>query len=1287
MRGKFIADLIRDILGPKNGLEEVIENPLSEYLTGVLGPADAGYEPQEDVLAAGLSESGSEGQPPPLDEILEEETPEEITAPPFIIPALEPRRRPVSFGLSFMVGPGIPVMDVCVTWARYLRHDGFTYRRHPRAAVVTVSGDSPPVVYLGGSGEQTDADSAEVSLHVMCRASGDGHAVSIFLVNRLRTENADGTGPERCIFQPQIRIVCRGGTELRSFGQSGILSDEETRSLEFLYRRKRVFARGFLCAAVWREIDPAGAAMENGPGDPASSDQLWWPDGHLLDHEKRRIFMVPDVRTEFIPLVAVPVPRFDWEAGWTEEVPVFNAGELSELWDPEKLRGALKPLLDGYGKWILRKMSETGELAPRDGEIAARLLERCLEIHDRIRLGISILAEDEDARLAFCFACRAMNLQHTWKTGSDLVLRPFQLGYILLVLESLVNRNSRWRETCDLLWVPTGAGKTEAYLFLIVFTIALRRRRMLAHPGEPPRAAGTAVIMRYTLRLLSIQQFRRLVSVITACEVLRVDGLPAGRIGWRPEGCTLDGDFIWGSEPFSAGLWAGGGVTPNRLRGDSNFPGAIDVLKNPGIARRGGEPAQILQCPACGSVLALPEGETAVPVMNLPVRIPAGIRNEDVKRLVESLSSEHGLVVRDVRIVSEGREFHVISLVLDGGITRERVEEFWGRLRRESGMELISASPSRPGYFIRGYLNRQDRRHDYDFEIFCPAPDCSLKRPWAGGAPAGRVHEEPLRVLAPAHPPGLPRLGDGNRYVRIHEFFRSPENPFMATRVPIPALTVDEQIYGRLPSVLVSTVDKFAGPAFEPRASAIFGNVTHHHCAFGYYREGIPPVSFSSSGSAHPHGGSAAHVSINPPDTPELIVQDELHLIDGPLGSLVGFYETAVAYLCEETGVRLKYIASTATIRNAGFQVSKLFARRVMLFPQPALDIDDSFFMRAESAPPGRPGSGRIHLGVCCAGYSPMFSIRSICARLMATSAELSLDPYWTLTVYFNSLRELGGTRALFRQDIPERLKALKAGREIDDMKVLELSSRVFSSELPAILDQISRPFPGCPDVLLTTSMFGTGVDVPRISLMIVNGQPKTTSSYIQAAGRVGRKHDGLVVVFLRSTRPRDLNHYEMFTAYHLHLHRFIEPVTVNPFAPGVVLRAAGGVLAFILRNGRNMNVNWHLNSSAGRILHPGADSDVERVLVSLRNRLSAMEESESVYRGCEGVLLGYVERWKQMARRHGNLVFVNYSTYDPDRPVVLGDPLSANRNAGNTVFEGIPRSLRDVEPESLFLT
>ncbi|RLJ00738.1 MAG: helicase, partial [Candidatus Aenigmatarchaeota archaeon] len=295
---------------------------------------------------------------------------------------------------------------------------------------------------------------------------------------------------------------------------------------------------------------------------------------------------------------------------------------------------------------------------------------------------------------------------------------------------------------------------------------------------------------------------------------------------------------------------------------------------------------------------------------------------------------------------------------------------------------------------------------------------------------------------------------------------------------------------------------------------------------------------------------------------------------------------------------------------------------------------------------------------------------------------------------YFNAIRELAGARSLYRQDIPERLRIISeySPRNLSEDNIIELSSRVESTRLPVLLERLEAPFSGNPedqhavDALFTTSMFGTGVDVSRLSLMVVHGQPKTTASYIQSTGRVGRSRAGLVVTFYRATRPRDMSHYEMFCGYHLNMERFVEAVTVAPYSPGTLERCTGPVAVAILRNMSRTTVEWHREDSAGKMAFHIHSEEVK----NLPKIFGERSENQPPFRrpersSVERLVNSELERWRNIAQQVSNrLKYAEY--WAPRNPVVLGDPQHRHRGLP-VVYENAPNSLRDIEETTGFDT
>jgi hypothetical protein len=1321
MRKVFIADLIREILGPRDGIQEQLDgDPRALYITGVLAPElPEGEGPVRDPEAeAQLPVERSD-----LETGEEDTDDRDESVAPVFSPALDPRELPRSIGLTFALGSGKDVsLEICVSWARYESGDGHTWIRRPRAHVVgplLLAPSERKTIYLDATGP-CSAEQTEVSLYIASRPMlGESRTmVTIYLTNQLIARRRGDTAAH--IFQPQIRVLC-GRPLVSVISTRANPDDTDAARLDFLQRNRPVRARGHLCSAVWREIDPELPPGES--GNLPDTPPFTWPDGAVLPDDQRARFSPPDVRTEFVPVLAIETPR----AGWPERYgrrPQLVAAALAECWTAGSLRTALDPLIAGYEAWVQhqRRFVETMQRENDSGTtVARRICNECEETLRRMRAGIDLLVNDTDARLAFCFACAAIDLQHRWGTteAADFEWRPFQLGFMLSVLESLVRPHSYDRDVCDLLWVPTGLGKTEAYLGLAAFAMAYRRRRALRrHAGN---GGGTAVISRYTLRLLTIQQFRRALGMITACEFLRVQRVgPSGFVGWRPRSCGLRDEFLWGSSRFSIGLWVGGNVTPNRLRtifvddgqgGKRPLHGAIDLLKgveahDPSL----GEPAQALECPACRSLLAATD---LTPGLHTLYWI---VRTDDPASVERSVrSAVGGLTVVECTARSHpgiGYSTLCVRLELTGHVPESTLDR-WLTSALPPGTQLACARPSRPGYFLRMYAVQTGKVEEHDFDIFCPNPDCPLNRGtiWAEGVPAddgllnlGMLHAPtswrrmpeisklqqyeitlPGRTTATAAPDGL-AFRVVPECVRPGRATREDRTPlYLSTRIPIPAMMMDEQVYHRCPSMVISTVDKFARLAYEPRAAGIFGHVNRYHPRLGYYREDQPTDP----------GGPAA-VACAAFDPPDLILQDELHLIEGPLGSLTGLYELAVETLCKAVADAPgpKYIASTATIRQAREQIGSLFVRRVLLFPPHGMDWNDRFFLEEhEPHPADEEDPGRLYVGVCCPGRGPLTPIVRIFARLLQSGMEerhragdVVADPYWTLVAYFNAVRELAGARALYRQDIPEWIarrlaRGTPGARALpdDEPYVLEFSSARKSTDLPQVFGRLERKLPGdAVDSLFTTSMFGTGVDVRRLNLMVVNGQPKTTSAYIQATGRVGRTRGALVVAFLRASRPRDLSHYEFFCGYHRRLFTFVEPVTVMPFSSGAVERACGPVSVALLRNRRGGTFPWHRDGTARDMRSERMREGWIADLFESRATDPYQPPPRRPPTGNVQILVkSALDLWQQRAEMWTDLTYVEYAIGRPPlQHVVLGD--AAHRD--KSVYPFAMQSLRDIE-------
>ena len=1272
-------------------------SPFSEYITGMLVPAgQAQTENERDMAVGGALPGGAEL--PRVDDDEGSHGDDAVTATAAgAAPAIDPSKIPSSMGISFCVSAGHdgPSLDACLTWSRYTKQEDGSWKREPRYAI-TRSLKPPAIVAYDRRGDVSQGAGTEVELSSDIRPLGQNrYFVSVFMTNVSRGRREEATA-----FQAQIRIVCGRGTALDPLEGERSEQSEAEKMDAFVYRKRQSYGRGHMTSAVWPDIDPEivpdGVAAKCGPiKDPPFK----WVDGTMLPPSDVERFARPDIRTEFLPLLSIPVPEIVWD-DTLEATPVLRAGDLAAMWDSDRLRDALSPILVEYKRWIER-MDKTKDGSNDD--IVMRIQDECRAVLSRIEGGIRRLVDDGDARLAFCFANKAVDLASRWplspETEDGMVYRPFQMAFVLMSLDSVLDPASAHRGTCDMLWVPTAAGKTEAYLVLVALSAAHRRLREVRKGGS---GAGVDVISRYTLRLLTIQQFRRTLSVVCAAELLRVENLSAGRptggpIGWRPDGCSSAADFLWGSTPFSLGLWVGGRVTPNRLE-DGGYRGgtrgALSILKS-GRAGDEGEPAQVLNCPACGGITAVPE------------RGLAPGEDHTISWVVKTDATADDLCAVQIGQGGGGTETLTVSfddlpgagyMILRAAFSfryeagSAEVDGVWDRIvdafrAHNIQLELECASASRPGYFYRTYLTEQSSKREYDFEVVCTSARCPLQADWMGGTEYGGVAGTHPSPHTPAMDEGEAEWDDGNMPIEALPCFA--RSAHVSSRVPIAALTVDDQVYRHAPTVVIATVDKFARLPFEPQAGILFGNAEWCNFVHGYYR-------LDDGDHLPPRGRNLAlYREVRPPrllSRPSLIIQDELHLIDGPLGSLVGLYETCVDFLASGESGRVKYLAATATIKNGNDQVRSLFARDLQVFPPLGTDASDRFFVRESTRrhPLLDAVGGRLYMGVIAPGRGAQTPLVRMWASLSQTGHlcrddGLDVDDYWTVTGYFNTIKDLAGTRALYMQNIPDWIRQIdhKNPRAVPDTRVQELSGRMKSSELPSTLEALGRRYSA--DALFTTSMFGTGVDIRRIGAMIVVGQPKTTSAYIQSTGRVGRRRGGLVPVFHKASRPRDLSHYEYFGRNHLQLHRLVEPPTVSPFSSGTLGRGLGPVIVGMLRNMRSGNggVDWALAASAKSMATAHGDNDVLSVVDYISSRSQYLPADGRPARAdVEASAMACIARWMKLADGDDDLKYAEY--YKTNSDVVLGDELH-EANGRRIVFHSAPTSLREIEGEAGF--
>ena len=365
------------------------------------------------------------------------------------------------------------------------------------------------------------------------------------------------------------------------------------------------------------------------------------------------------------------------------------------------------------------------------------------------------------------------------------------------------------------------------------------------------------------------------------------------------------------------------------------------------------------------------------------------------------------------------------------------------------------------------------------------------------------------------------------------------------------------------------------------------------------------------------------------------------------------------------------------------------------------MQLGDNFFAKRR---PTTELPGRRYLGICAFGRRYPEAVIRVYTTLMAAAQMLyekvdrAADPWMTLVGYYNSIRELGGARRLVEDDVRSRLRRADkkglASRRIRLGAVVELTSRQSSEKIPTILDQLETQFcaadeqtreqqrkegkkPDSPypyDVVLATNMISVGVDVDRLGLMVVAGQPKTTAEYIQATSRVGRQTPGLVVTLYNWARPRDLSHYETFEHYHATFYQHVEALSVTAFAPRALDRGLSGVMTALIRLADS---RLNANEKAGELTD--TDALLDAAVKTLATRAENVTDSQLRRAETEQELKKRREIWLARARRRADSRLGYQDDTTPQGPVV-----GLLKQPGQQQWDTFTclNSLRDVEPK-----
>ncbi len=626
---------------------------------------------------------------------------------------------------------------------------------------------------------------------------------------------------------------------------------------------------------------------------------------------------------------------------------------------------------------------------------------------------------------------------------------------------------------------------------------------------------------------------------------------------------------------------------------------------------------------------------------------------------------------------------------------RREDPERWGQTPFRIGLWVGQRATPNTTEQAKNALSQESGRGYFSDQRGVGSPTQLTNCPWCGSKvdPGRDVQVDPVGS------------GRGRTLVYCSEKLgRCPFTPRNSPGEGIPVVVVDEEIYRLLPALVIATVDKFAQMPWNGQTQMLFGRVNGYCPRHGFRSPEVDDKDSHNKRGKLPSVKTQPHGPLRPPD---LIIQDELHLISGPLGSLVGLYETVVDELCcfEVDGkrVRPKLIASTATIRNAKSQVNSLFLRKVEIFPPPGTDAADNFFSikRPTSELPGR-----LYLGVCAPGKRLKAVLIRVYVALLGASQLLyekygkAADPWMTLLGYFNSIRELGGMRRLLGDDVRTRLLGIDkwglAKRRLFEDRTEELTSRKTSTAIPEILDRLEIAFdpeddrkreelrkqgrglgkPRPYDAVLATNMVSVGVDVKRLGLMVVGGQPKATSEYIQATSRVGRHFPGLVVTVYNWARPRDLSHYERFEHYHATFYQQVESLSVTPFAKRALDRGLSGLLVSLIRLAE---FEYNENSDARKIRE---DSElVRRAISTIAARAAEVLYDKDAGEAVESELRRRLDYWLDLANGPNGPNLAYRARRDGTTIGLLDQPSKADWETFTCL-----NSLRDVEPTSGFI-
>ena len=855
---------------------------------------------------------------------------------------------------------------------------------------------------------------------------------------------------EACYFQVgvEIRSTKNNFQPVKTPLQAG--SGDQAASLDLLFRKKLSYASGNGCATDWE--------------DSLDCRKIW---------------------TEFLP--SYEVKKIEPTLG--VKLKMECLANIDNKLSNDEAYGPVDQLAEEYKYWILEQEKEKETLSDKHKETAEKHISSAKIWLKRINKGIEIIKNNEEASLAFRSANYAMliqanrlNLLERKNTTDELKCTdkeliedfrsnthkkityswyPFQLAFVLGIIPDIVNKDNIYRNQVDLIWFPTGGGKTEAYLGALAFSIIYRR---ILDPDDN----GVVSLMRYTLRLLTADQFRRSASLICAIDFIR-----------KQKVLGLD----LGEKNISIGLWVGRKASPATHK-DAHY-----YLKKGTTDVNGNQSFMLDECPWCKNHLTNPDDSGyEYSMQKVTIKCP-----DTNCHFNESLP---------VYLWQEAIFDEKPTLLLG------TIDNFCKLTWLPEAIELFNGPKISPPDLII-----QDELHLISGPL---------------GSMVGLYESVLLKILE-----------------------RDEIGPKIIGATATLSLegSQSKNLYrGKDSSIFPPQVLNWGDSFFAKEINEKYGRLY-----LGYFG--------SSKGSMIESAFSAS-----------------IPLLQAPNKILPSLFKEG---LKGDTNLT---IVDRKLSKDSFFSV---FHKGVYT-EYKILEINDED--DKQNIVINKPLEGDLPI------KEPIYP--------KPNSDDMSFSPYGTLVWYFNSKRELAyisnqtirmgdSLRANARYEKNQILGPKKApsrfARKIKKYK--ELTGRLPQDEIQTIITDLRKPWMqvmGEPyqdtgiDILFSTNMISVGVDIPRLGLMLVHGQPRTTAEYIQATSRVGRKHPGLVTTVYNHAKSKDRSIYEMFKNYHQSFYRHVEAVSVTPFASGARDRALPAIFIALARhfgiNSPSLNENNDVN-------------------------------------------------------------------------------------------------------------